>query len=49
MGMNNSHTFSPEELNRSYDYNIPSMDIEEEEDNMSSIILDHFGTNIKKK
>ena len=47
--MNNSHTFSPEELNRSYDYNIPSMDIEEEEDNMSSIILDHFGTNIKKE
>ena len=46
--MNNSHNFSPEELNRSYDYNIPSMDIEEE-DNMSSIILDHFGTNIKKE
>ena len=51
MGINNSRSFSLEEKNDSYDlyeYNIPSMDIEEE-DNIFSIILDNFKNNIEKE
>ena len=46
MGINSSNSFSLEEKNDSYEYNMPPMDIEE--DNISSIILNTFNNNYEK-
>ena len=47
--MNNSHSFSLEERNDLYEYNMPSINIEEEENNISSVIINIFRNNNEKE
>ena len=48
MGINNSYSFSLEERNDLYEYNMPSINIEEK-DNISSVIINIFKNNNEKE